>query len=78
MSVDERLRQLIAEILDEDPAVFHDDFGPGNASRWTSLNAFRMVTAIEEAFSISFTMGEIEGMTDFGKIKALIASKCGA
>ncbi|MGB7439934.1 MAG: acyl carrier protein [Coleofasciculaceae cyanobacterium] len=74
-SVEEKIRETIAEILEVEEDSITDDFSPESTDTWDSLNNLKMITALEENFSISLTMEEISSMVNFGKIKDVVSSK---
>ena len=75
-SVEEKIRETLADILDVEEDDITDDFGPDSADTWDSLNNLKMITALEETFEISLTMEEINSMVNFAKIKHVVSSKC--
>ena len=42
---------------------------------WDSLGHIRLVTALEEAFSVTFTLEEIESMTSVPAIAGILSAK---
>ena len=70
-----RLGNIAQEIFDDDDLVFSDDLGRENIKAWDSLGHIRMIAAVEEAFGITFTIDEIEGVRTMGQIVALIDEK---
>jgi len=71
-SIDERIRGLLAEILEVDVSRIGDGFGPQDAELWDSLNALKIVSVIEETFEIRFSMAEIGEMIDFARIREAV------
>ena len=57
--MEERLRNLIAEILD----LPLEEVTPGmrrqDVANWDSMNHLRLITAIEQEFGVQFTMDEL-------------------
>jgi len=72
--MDERLKQILSEILEIDESQINDDFGPGDTPSWDSMNNLRLVTAIEEEFQIQLTMSDIKKMSSYAKISEVIAT----
>tara|TARA_B110000263_G_C14960515_1_gene352371 strand:- start:166 stop:405 length:240 start_codon:yes stop_codon:yes gene_type:complete len=64
-----KLNQLIAEVLDLKIEEINDDLSPKNTDNWDSFNALVMVTEIEEVFTVSFSIEEVEGVTCVADIK---------
>ena len=71
-STDEWLKKIVAEILELDATALHDGFSQADADQWDSLNALRMVTAVESEFGIRLSMDEIGLLTTFGAIRATV------
>ena len=42
---------------------------------WDSLGHIRLITALEEAFSVTFTLEEIESMTSVPAIAGILSAK---
>ena len=64
-----KLNKLIAEVLDLKIEEINDDLSPKNTVNWDSFNALVMVTELEEAFKVSFSIEEVEGVTCVADIK---------
>jgi acyl carrier protein len=65
---EEKLKQLVSEVLDIQESVVTRDLTSDMAETWDSLAHLRLVTAIEQEFSISLTMEEINSMTSYQKM----------
>jgi len=52
-----------------------EDVSMANTETWDSANHLRIVLALEEEFSIRFTIADIETMTRRDRILGLISSK---
>ncbi len=65
---EEKLIEVIADTFDID----EEDVKPGldnqTLATWDSLNHLRLVTALEQAFSVSLSMEEINSMHSYEKI----------
>lgn len=73
--VQERVKLVFSDVLDIDLQTISDDLGPDNCDSWDSMNNLRLITALEEEFSISFSMEEISSMVDISRVFELIESK---
>ena len=67
--MDERLKQIISDILDVQIKEIDDDFGPEDTPNWDSMNNLYLITAIEEEFQIKLSMEDIKSMVSFNEIK---------
>lgn len=68
-------KEIIADILDIDKDQISNNFSPENCDSWDSMNNLRMITALEKAFKIKFSMEEISSMTNMEAISAMISQK---
>ena len=64
--MEDKIKGLIAEILEVSPSDISESFGPDDAATWDSLNNLRLITAIEEE-SVTWEM------TSFAAIRDAIA-----
>ena len=67
-----QIKEVMEDILGVEPDEIDDSFGSDQAELWDSLNHLRLASALEDSFDIRFTMGEIEYMRSFGKIRETI------
>lgn len=73
----ESIKEIVADMLGLDPSELDDEFSRERADNWDSLNHLRIVTAIEQGFSISLTMAEIESATSIRRIADFVGAKVG-
>lgn len=71
----ERIRQIMSGVLEIDPDAINDRATPEDVARWDSLNHLRLISALEDAFGISFTTREASGIDSFEKIVSAVESK---
>ena len=74
-NADRRIKEVIAEVLEIDPSAIGEGFRRDDAPAWDSLNHLRMVSALEEAFGIRFTMKEVGEMERFDTIRRLVSER---
>jgi acyl carrier protein len=60
--VNQRLTQLLCDLLDLEPSMVGPDLMREEVDLWDSLNHLRLITAVEEAFDVKFTLQEIESV----------------
>ena len=70
-----RIREVMAQVFELDSAAIHDGFCRADAPLWSSLAHLQMVSALEEAFGIRFTMKEVGEMERFDSIRRLVAAR---
>lgn len=73
--VDARIREVMSEILEVEPMAIRDGFQRDDAPGWDSLNHLRLVSALEEAFRIKFTMKEVGEMDRYETVRQMISSR---
>ena len=76
--VDRRIKEVMAEVLEVDPALLRDGFHRDDAPLWDSLNHLRLVSTLEEAFGIQFTMKEVGEMERYDTIRRLVSERLAA
>ena len=69
------IKRVMADVLDLDVNAITDDTSMDNSPKWDSANHIQLVLALEEAFSISFDVSELESMVSFFDIVNVIQSK---
>lgn len=69
-----RLREILSDVLDLDPEQIADDFSRDDESGWDSMAHLRLITAVEQAFGLKFTMREIEEIRSYGDLRERVAA----
>ena len=70
-----KLEQIVAFILEIDPALLCDASNAQNTPRWDSLRHIEVIFAVESAFHVRFTMPEITSLKNLGDIRRLLLAK---
>ena len=73
--VDRQVREVMAGVLDVETETLDDGFRRDDASAWDSMNHLRLISALEEAFGIRFTMKEVGEMESFGDVRQRVAER---
>ncbi len=73
--VDRQVREVMAGVLDVEAEALDDGFRRDDASAWDSMNHLRLISALEEAFGIRFTMKEVGEMESFGDVRQRVAER---
>ena len=73
--VDRQVREVMAGVLDVEAGDIDDAFRRDDASAWDSMNHLRLISALEEAFGIRFTMKEVGEMESFGDVRQRVAER---
>jgi len=74
-NVEQIIKDVMAVVLNIDPAKIDDDTGMDNTPGWDSANHINLVLALEEELSISFEATEFEMMTSYYEIMGVVGSK---
>lgn len=67
------LSAILSRVLEISEESITDQTGPENVSTWDSFNGLLLVSELEEAYGVEFTMKEITGVKTVGDIKAVLA-----
>jgi acyl carrier protein len=73
--IDERLREVAATVLDVDPDALSDATSPQTLMTWTSVRHLSLIAAVEEAFSIHFSMADIYAAQTLGALRSLVSER---
>ena len=66
---------IVAGVLEVDPADVTDAAGPDMLTTWTSLRHLQLVVTLEEAYGISFSYQEIRGLRYIGDVRRALHAK---
>jgi len=69
------IKRVMADTLDLDVESIRENTSAENVPNWDSANHIQLVLALEEEFSISFDVAEIEAMFSFLDIVQMVQSK---
>ena len=75
IDIRKKLRDIAREVFSDEGLEITDELSQDDVKAWDSLGHIRLVAATEDAFQITFTMDEIEGLKRMGQIVELIAEK---
>jgi acyl carrier protein len=73
--LNDKLVEIVAELLDLEPALVKEELTPEDVELWDSLNHLRLMTAVEEEFKIKLSMQEIESIRTLGALDALVEQR---
>jgi len=73
--MNERLRDLLAEVLELERTAVTPGLRRDETDTWDSLNHLRLITAIEAEFGASFTMEEITAIRLAGELEQIIDAR---
>ncbi len=76
MTMEERIRQLFATILQVDADRVHDDSDPGSLDRWDSMQHLILVSGFEEEFGVDVDPEEAVAMyANFAAFRKIVMQK---
>lgn len=73
--IEQRIKQIMADILHLEPRQIDEQTAMDNTEAWDSANHISLVLALEDEFSISFDVAEIETMTSFFDVVQAVAAR---
>lgn len=70
-----RVEDIFARVLGLEADSLSDDSTPANTAGWDSLNALKLVAALESGLNVRLSMREIVRMNSLREVKAVLRSK---
>jgi acyl carrier protein len=70
-----RIRDLLAEIAEDDSVVLTDETTARDVAWWDSLTHLRLLVGIEDAFDIKFAANELTAAGNVGQLVDMVAAK---
>lgn len=71
----EQLTQVFRDVFDNEDITINDNTTADDIDEWDSMEYINLIIAVEEEFSIKFTMGQVNGMKNVGEMVGLIIEK---
>lgn len=78
MTDETALKQIVADVLEVDPAVIGADFSMDTVEQWDSLRHMTLVLSIEEGFDITIPDEEAANITSWPLIKMVVEEQLAA
>ena len=66
--MEDKIKEILATILEIDQSDVNNDTNPDTVSSWDSLRHMKLVFAIEDEYDVQFSDDQIIQLTDVGKI----------
>jgi acyl carrier protein len=73
--MEERIKQIMADVLDLEPTGIDGDTAMDTIERWDSLTHITLCLSLEQDFQVSFTVGEMEAMLSYDDILLVLGEK---
>ncbi len=71
--MEERLRRVVAEVLDVSPETVTAEMSPDSVETWDSLTHLRLITAFEAEFELQLSMETIQAIQSVGDLSAQVS-----
>ena len=68
----ERVNAVFHDVFDDDSIVVTEETTAADIEDWDSLEHINLITAMEQEFSMKFTMGQVVGMKNVGEMVQII------
>jgi acyl carrier protein len=72
---EDKLKQIIADVLEVEPASIGPEFSMDTVEQWDSLRHLTLVLAIEDEFNISIPDEEAADITSWPLIRLVVAEQ---
>jgi acyl carrier protein len=74
----ERIKEIMSLVFETEVSAIDDNASPDSIDNWDSIRALNLVTALEEAYGISFTDEELTEMLNLELIIHIVEEKVNA
>ena len=71
----EKLNEVFRDVFDDEEIVVNDGTTSSDIEDWDSLEHINLVSAVEQAFGIKFSMGQVVTMKNVGEMMDIILSQ---
>ena len=74
-AVRNRLEKVFRDVFDDDSIELTDKTTADDIDAWDSLEHISLISAVEKAFKMRFTMKEVSGMKNVGEMIDIVAER---
>ena len=71
----DRLEEVLRDVFDDDSITLYEDTTADDIDDWDSIEHITLISAVENEFGITFSMGEVSGMKNVGEMVDIIADR---
>lgn len=71
--MNQKLRMIMAEVLEVDPELITSQTSVKNQPKWDSLRQMNLIFAIEDGFGVRFSDDELPNLTSVAAIERVLA-----
>lgn len=72
--MEERLKTVLAQILDISSQAINDETAPATVTSWDSLKQMQIMLAIEDEFGVQFTDEQIHELQSYPSIRQALSA----
>ena len=73
--MEERIKQVMADVLDLDAAAIDDSTAMDSIESWDSLSHINLCLSLEQDFQVTFSVGEMESMLAYDDVVRVLTEK---
>lgn len=70
-----RLNEVFRDVFDDESIELSEDTTADDIDGWDSLEHITLISAVEKAFKMRFTMKEVSGMKNVGEMIDILAER---
>ncbi len=71
----EKVTEIFRDVFDDDSIVISDETTAADIEDWDSLTHITLISEIEDAFDIKFSMKDVLGMKNVGEMLDILENK---
>ena len=75
VELDEKVKAVLAEVLQVPPAIITDDLAMQDVDAWDSLKHMELIVSLENTFGLQLSFDEIVNMQSVGDIKRVLEER---
>jgi acyl carrier protein len=75
---EDKLKRIVADVLEADPGDIGSDFSMDSVEQWDSLRHMTLVLSIEDEFNISIPDEEAANITSWPLIRLVVEEQAGS
>ena len=72
-----KVDEVFQDVFDDESIHVNEETTADDTEDWDSLEHINLVVAVENAFGMKFTMGEVTGMKNVGEMVDIILERAG-
>ena len=73
-SIYEKLNEVFQDVFDDDSITVNAETTADDIENWDSLEHINLISSVEKAFGIKFTMAQVVGMKNVGEMVDIISA----